>query len=485
MPVSVRKNLLYQIIFQTIKILMPIITIPIVSNALGSKGIGISLFTGSIAEYFVLFSSLGISIYGNREIAMVRDNPQKLQRTFTELVILKLLTTGFSLIGYFIVVQMFFPENTFIYFLQSFHIIAVLFDISWFFMGLEDFKKVTMSHLFIQVLMFLSIVLFIRDYDDLYLYVFIIAGANTASQAIMWFFARKLVHFKTIRPASLLHHLKQLWVYFIPQIAITLYSTLNQTILGVISGEVEVGLYGNAVKISATIVTMISTINNVMLPRMSHLFANQQLHLIKSSLSEIVYGQLFISIPAAFGLSAVIPKLVPWFFGLDFLELNQLIPAYALVIIVVPLGMSISNLYLLPTGNTKIYTISVFLGAGISILLNLLLIPFLGAMGAILTTAFVESFVTAFRLIYLKRKTHFTLNLQLIGKYLLSAVVMALVIRVFTNHLEANMLTNLIQLAIGLATYAIMCALLKVTLIKRILQEVSQKLKAVRKRAAE
>ncbi len=175
MPRSIKKNLGYQVLFQTIRILMPIITIPIVSNALGSKGIGISLFSGSIAEYFVLFSSLGIGIYGNREIAIVRDDSEKLTRTFSELIILKILTTGTSLIGYFVLVQMFFEGNIFIYFLQSFHILAVLFDISWFFMGLEDFKKVTLSNLSIQVLMFLSIVLFIKDYSDLYLYVFIIA----------------------------------------------------------------------------------------------------------------------------------------------------------------------------------------------------------------------------------------------------------------------------------------------------------------------
>src|SRR5699024_10660174 len=110
-----------QVLFQTIRILMPIITIPIVSNALGSKGIGISLFSGSIAEYFVLFSSLGIGIYGNREIAIVRDDSEKLTRTFSELIILKILTTGTSLIGYFVLVHLFFEGNIFIYFLQSFH----------------------------------------------------------------------------------------------------------------------------------------------------------------------------------------------------------------------------------------------------------------------------------------------------------------------------------------------------------------------------
>lgn len=479
MPRSIKKNLGYQVLFQTIRILMPIITIPIVSNALGSKGIGISLFSGSIAEYFVLFSSLGIGIYGNREIAIVRDDPEKLTRTFSELIILKILTTGTSLIGYFVLVQMFFEGNTFIYFLQSFHILAVLFDISWFFMGLEDFKKVTLSNLSIQVLMFLSIVLFIKDYSDLYLYVFIIAFANTLSQAVIWVFARKYVRFQHIELSSLLHHLKQMWVYFIPQIAITLYSTLNQTILGVISGEVEVGIYGNAVKLSTTIVTMISTINNVMLPRMSNLFANQQLQLIKTSLSNVIHGQLFISIPAVFGLCAVISSLVPWFFGQDFLGLIQLIPIYSVVIIAVPLGMSVSNLYLLPTGNTRTYTFSVFLGAGMSVVLNLLLIPSFGALGAIVTTILVEMFVTTYRLLYLRKKIQFALDYRLIGKYVIAAVTMYTGIVFLTRHLAPNMLTNLIQLMIGVVIYTGMCLVLKVPLVKTIFLRLFLKMKDV------
>ena len=479
MPKSIKKNLGYQVLFQTIRILMPIITIPIVSNALGSKGIGISLFSGSIAEYFVLFSSLGIGIYGNREIAIVRDDPEKLTRTFSELIILKILTTGTSLIGYFVLVHLFFEGNIFIYFLQSFHILAVLFDISWFFMGLEDFKKVTLSNLSIQVLMFLSIVLFIKDYSDLYLYVFIIAFANTLSQAVIWIFARRYVRFQHIELSSLLHHLKQMWVYFIPQIAITLYSTLNQTILGVISGEVEVGIYGNAVKLSTTIVTMISTINNVMLPRMSNLFANQQLQLIKTSLSNVIHGQLFISIPAVFGLCAVISSLVPWFFGQDFLGLIQLIPIYSVVIVAVPLGMSVSNLYLLPTGNTRTYTFSVFLGAGMSVVLNLLLIPSFGALGAILTTILVEMFVTTYRLMYLRRKIQFALDYRLIGKYVTAAVTMYIGIVSLTRHLAPNMLTNLIQLMIGVVIYTGMCLVLKVPLVKTIFLRLFLKMKDV------
>ena len=163
MTSSVAKNLFYQSLFQGIRILMPVVTIPIISKALGAQGVGIYSFTNSIAEYFILLSGLGITLYGNREIAMVRDDKEKLNETFSELISLKLLTTIVSFILYSVVVLVFFQRDWLFYLIQSLHIIAVLFDISWFFMGIEDFKKVSLSNLAIQTVVFFGIVFFIKE----------------------------------------------------------------------------------------------------------------------------------------------------------------------------------------------------------------------------------------------------------------------------------------------------------------------------------
>ncbi|WP_161900985.1 oligosaccharide flippase family protein, partial [Candidatus Enterococcus willemsii] len=157
-------NFIYQSIFQITKIVLPIITIPLVSDALGPHGIGMYNYTNSIAQYFVLFAGLGIGVYGNREIAVNRDNKITLSRTFWELFTMSFYISMVSVIIYFIVVT--FSANRAYFYLQSLIIIAAVFDISWFFMGIEDFKKTSLSSLFSQVISFFLIVFFIKDGDD-------------------------------------------------------------------------------------------------------------------------------------------------------------------------------------------------------------------------------------------------------------------------------------------------------------------------------
>lgn len=466
MTSSVAKNLFYQSLFQGIRILMPVVTIPIISKALGAQGVGIYSFTNSIAEYFILLSGLGITLYGNREIAMVRDDKEKLNETFSELISLKLLTTIVSFILYSVVVLVFFQRDWLFYLIQSLHIIAVLFDISWFFMGIEDFKKVSLSNLAVQTVVFFGIVFFIKDYSDLPFYLLLQALGNLFSQLIMWGFIYKKISIQLVPIKKMTRHLLPMVAYFFPQIAVIFYTTLSKTILGILENPTAVGIYTNTLNLSTIIITMISTINLVMLPKMSNLFAKNRIDEINKTLHSLIHAQLFISIPAAFGASALAATMVPWFFGSDFEILKVFIPIVAPVIILMPIGIAISNQYLLPRGDIKIYSYSAFGGAAISILLNFSLIPILGVLGSVITSLIVETFVTVFRLIYLKKQTDFTFNKGLILKMIASAAIMAVTIKVMTNGMSDNFVTTLVQIVIGSITYASCSIILKVPYLK-------------------
>lgn len=466
MTSSVGKNLFYQSLFQGIKILMPIVTIPIISKALGAHGIGVYSFTNSIAEYFILLSGLGITLYGNREIAMVREDKEKMNQTFSELVGLKLMTTVVSFILYSIVVIVFLHRDFLYYIIQSVHIIAVLFDISWFFMGIEDFKKVSLSNLTVQIAVFFGIVFFIKDYNDLPLYLLLQALGNLFSQLIMWGFIYKKISFHFVPIKNMMRHLLPMVAYFFPQIAVIFYTTLSKTILGVMENQTAVGIYTNTLNLSTIIITMISTINLVMLPKMSNLFSKNKIDEINKTLHSLIHAQLFISIPAAFGVSALAATLVPWFFGNDFERLKVFIPIIAPVIIIMPIGIAISNQYLLPRGNTKIYAFSTFGGAAISILLNISLIPILGVVGSVLTSLIVETFVTVFRLIYLNKQSNFTFDWNLILKMITSAAVMAVMIKLTTNGMNDTFVTTLVQIVIGIVTYGSCSLALKIPFLK-------------------
>ncbi|EME8249030.1 oligosaccharide flippase family protein, partial [Enterococcus faecium] len=189
-------NFMYQSIFQLVKIILPLITIPIVSNALGPDGIGTYNYTNSIAQYFVLIAGLGVGVYGNREIAIVRENKEKLSQRFWELFCMSFIISLFSLVAYLLIVS--FSEDRIYFYLQSLIVVAAVFDISWFFMGIEDFKKISLSSLFSQIITFLGIVIFVKEANDLWIYILLQSMSILIAQVITWIFIFDKINIKKI-----------------------------------------------------------------------------------------------------------------------------------------------------------------------------------------------------------------------------------------------------------------------------------------------
>ena len=133
---QVVKNFLYNVSYQLLVIILPLITVPYISNVLGAEGIGDYAFTYANMQYFVIFGMVGITLYGNRHIAYVRDNKEKLKNTFYSIYILQLITTTVSFILYLVFTLVFNNgDYKLLYIVQTINIIATMIDISWLFMG--------------------------------------------------------------------------------------------------------------------------------------------------------------------------------------------------------------------------------------------------------------------------------------------------------------------------------------------------------------
>ena len=91
---QVVRNFLYNLSYQILVIILPLITVPYVSNILGAKGVGDYAFTNANMQYFVIFGMVGITLYGKRQVAYVRDDNKKLKNTFYSIYFLQLLTTA-------------------------------------------------------------------------------------------------------------------------------------------------------------------------------------------------------------------------------------------------------------------------------------------------------------------------------------------------------------------------------------------------------
>lgn len=457
---NVAKNFFYQSIFQVVKIIIPIITIPIVSNALGPEGIGIYNYTFSIAQYFVLVAGLGVTIYGNREIALAWNREKEsISRFFWEIVIFKGISTFFVLGAYLILIV--FLDQKLFFFAQSLTILSVLVDISWFFMGIEDFKKTSMCNLLIQFLVFIFILLFVRDKNDAIKYTLIQAGGMFLSQLLVWLFAFKYIHFVQVKLKNCIAHFKGAIEYFIPQVAIMLYTNLNKTILGIFLGSVAVGYFSNSLQLNSVFITIITTLDLVLLPHMTGYFANNDIEKIVKTMRKTIHLQLFFSIAIMFGMLTVFDKLVPWFFGNKFLYINNIIPFFSILIVIIPLGMSISRQYLMPIGKIREYNKSVIIGACINIISNIVLLPTIGFFGVVFSNILAEFFVTVTRTHSFLRSTNFKFDMKKIISYILSGVIMCLITRRLTSSMQPSFTTNIVQLFIAVPVYIAITTILK------------------------
>lgn len=451
-------NFMYQSIFQLMKIILPIITIPIVSKALGPSGIGTYNYTNSIAQYFVLIAGLGVGVYGNREIAIAREKKDTLSQKFWELFGMSFVISLVSLVIYLIIVS--FSDARLYFYLQSLIIVAAIFDISWFFMGIEDFKKTSLSSLVAQLISFFGIVLFVKNSQDLWIYILLQSCNILFSQGIMWLFIWESIEFKKVKVRDMIKHVLPSLQFFIPKIAIVLYTNLNKTLLGWLDTADSVGYYSNTLILNGVLVALVTTLDMVLLPKFSNLVSKGKTRAIVKVMKKTIDLQLFFTIPMMFGIWAIVPKLVPWFFGEKFSLLVQTIPIVAPLVVVIPLGMAVGRQYLVPMNRIKIYNIAVINGAVVSIITNVVLIPIIGLYGAIIATILSELFVTCTRFISFMKETDFSIKLRNIFHYFLASSIMYIVIFIITNNMRASLLTTLLQGLLGIVVYMVLTTVL-------------------------
>lgn len=218
-------------------------------------------------------------------------------------------------------------------------------------------------------------------------------------------------------------------------------------------------------------ITIITTLDIVLLPHMSGLFAKKNVERIVELMDKTIDLQLFFSLPIMFGMLTVYDKLVPWFFGEKFLFINNVIPFFTPLIVIIPLGMAVSRQYLIPIGKVREYNKSVIIGAGINIISNLILLPTVGFFGVVISNLLAEFFVTAVRVRSFLKSTNFSFNFRRISIYFISALAMMIITRILTNSMQASLITNIVQGLIAITLYFIFTVVMRTNPIVSFIQE--------------
>lgn len=452
---SIKKNLAYNTFYQILLIILPLITTPYVSRVMGPSSVGTYSYTYSIASYFVLIAMLGVNNYGNRSVAMVRDNRGKLSKTFWEIYYLQLSLSLLMSICYIAFLLFFIGENNneIVYILQFIYVISVAFDINWFFFGMEKFKLIVIRNICIRLTTIMLIFLFVKSSDDLWLYTLIMAVGALVSQLAIWPFVIKNVYFIKPNLRNIKNHIKPNLVLFVPVIAVSFYKIMDKVMLGSLSDSVQVGLYAYSENIISVPMSLITALGTVMLPRMSNLAAKGEIKKSKSLIEKSMLFTMITSSALAFGIAGIAPVLAPWFLGKEFAESGQLITLLALTIVFISWANVVRTQYLIPYFKDKIYIISVIAGAIVNIIMNFMLIPSMGAIGACIGTIFAEAVVCVIQTFMVRNELEFKAYLRSSVIFLVFGYLMFLVVRSLSTISSIAIITLITQVFIGALIY--------------------------------
>ena len=477
---SIIKNYLYNLIYEILILIIPLVTTPYLSRVLAAENIGIFSYTLSIATYFVLFGSLGVAMYGKREIAYLQEDRKKRSSTFYEILLMRFITLGISLIIFYFTFAI--KGNYSMYFkILILEIIANAIDISWFFQGMEEFKKTVTRNIVVKIISTAFIFLLVKTKNDLIIYFIIYVLSNLLGNMSLWMYLPKYVDKIKFKNLSIVKHIKPTISLFIPQIAIQVYTVLDKTMLGRILGDMtEVGNYEQSQKIIKLSLTIVTSLGTVIIPRIANTFANNNKDEIKRYMEKVFNFVWALGIPIMLGIMAISYKFVPWFLGKGFDKSKILLIVGAPLIMAIGLNSATGMQYLIPTKKQNIFTKSVIIGAVFNFCANLILIPIIKSVGAIVASVLAETIILFVQLIYIRKDFSLKLIYEKCPKYIFSGIVMLIITILVGHFLEASILTTFIQIGIGVITYFTLLIILKDELIYSLLNKYIKKAKGAK-----
>lgn len=450
---NLKRNFIYKSIYQILLIILPIITTPYISRVIGAEGLGTYSYSYSIASCFALICVLGVGDYGSRSIAKVRDDKNELNKTFWSIYSLQLITSVIGISAYLIYILIFANDNRIMLIIELIYVIALSIDINWLFSGLEEFKIIVFRNIVIKIMTLLSILFFIKDSNDLYLYTLIMALSSMFTQIISLSYLKRYIGFCKISLKDIKIHIVPNLKLFIPVMSFAIFKLVDKVMLGNLSNIEQVGYYENVVKVIDLPMGLITALGAVMLPRISNIIANgnkdQSIIYINNSMK----FAMFMAFGICFGIASISDTFTPIFFGIEFMACVDLLKVMSMIVILKAWENVIKTQYLIPNSYDDIYIKSNIFGSIVNIISNIYFISKLDALGAIIGSLLGQATIC----IYQNIKISNCLNLNRYIKdsitYLVSGIIMFIVVNGIGKLLPISIISLLIQILIGVIVY--------------------------------
>ncbi len=480
---SVAKNYIFNLLYQLLTIVTPLITTPYVARVLGVENNGIYGYTWSIVTYFVLFGSLGTALYGQREIAYIQNDRKKQTNVFWEILSIKTIAYLIVIIAFYLMFCLNGDYSLF-YKILVIELVANLIDISWFFQGNEEFDKTVIRNMIVKITGLVCVFLFVKNENDLWKYFLIYVLSDLLGNLSLWIYVPRYLEKSNKKKLHLKKHVKPIILLFLPQISVQIYAVLDKTMLGQLTKSMsEVAYYDQAQKIIKALLLVVSAMSTVMCSRVANSYAKNKINDVKKYLKQSVSMVWLIATPLVFGVFAVASEIVPIYFGNGYDAVIPLMCATSLILIGIGLNNVTGIQYLIQAGKQNIFTLSVTVGAVINVILNLVLIKLFGTIGAVYSSIISEFVILAIQLFYTKEVITIKDIIYSSIKYLVSGIVMFIVVILLGKILTPGLISLCIKIIIGALIYCSSLLVMKdkftIDIINQILQTLKLKKKEV------
>ena len=466
---SIKKNLIINALQQIVSLVLPIATVPYLARVLGAEGVGIYSYTDAIVQYFILFGSFGLTLYGTRQIAYTRDDKLKVSLEFWKIFLLKLILTLLAIIVFIVYIALFETTYKKYMYIQILALLSTATDISWFYHGTEEFERIFIQYILFKILGFACIFIFVKDVNDVAIYIFIMKLVDLFGNLFLWKGLFKRICFVRMTISEIVSTIKPATALFIPQIAIEIYVIFDKSMLGWLSSASSVGIYSKAEQFAKLPLTLVAVLGTVMFPRMSNLHSNKDKKAINQFLNISLTTVAMIGIGSSFGLAAIASDFIPWMLGEEFLPCIRLLYLLAPLAYVIGSSNIIGKQYLITTNREKTFTVITIIGACCNLFTNLRLIPSLTYYGAAIATLLAESIILLVEFVVVRHVIFFKEYGKEVFKMLCAGIGMFFVVKLVGLIIKTPVINTLLQIFVGVVTYTGLLIVFRETYVHQII----------------
>lgn len=446
--------------YQILILIVPFVTSPYVSRVLGPDGVGTYSVTTSIVKCFSMFAAAGMANYGNRMISKARDGKENLSVTFCNLFYYQMINSSIY-VALYIAYYFLIGESTYglVSLCQVPYILSALFEVSWFFYGLENFKFIVTLNAIIKILTAICIFVFVKTPDDVWIYVLINASSLLAGQLCLWPFLLKRITWTAPKWSLIKSHFKPNMVLFVSVVAVSIFTIMDKIMIEWLSTTTEVGYYENSDKIFLLGCSIVGSIGAVMLPRMSYLVENEDKKSVSAFIDKSMKYILALSIAVCFGIMGISEQFCVIYFGQSFAKSGMVLSILSPAIVFYSWENILRTEYLLPNGRDNIFVAGTIVAAVVNAILNSLLIPPFGAAGAAAGTVCAQFAEALYQSVSVRKELPLLKYIRMNIPFLIIGIFMCVCCRMIGDAFGTSVKVLLCQIIIGAAVFSLLSAL--------------------------